>query len=414
MRRVTAVAIVSLKDWTRSRSSIFWSLAFPIMLLLIFGFVFGDTTTRYALLLKNEDVDAEGRPTQLSEAFVGALDSTGVLDLKLIGPDVSVDEAVRENGVYRVLIIPKEFEESTLRSSLASRMGVVVELMDYVVRNFNTSMTQDEVAMIERGRIAIERYMSMLSHGPANLTYLMDPNDPGSRAVEGVIRGVVSEFNARLIGVNESLVLKRSELGIRRTRSIDYMVPGLIGAFVMTNGVIGGANFLSDLRRRQLLRRLMVTPLRKEELIIGLLLVQVLFSTALTMVMLLIGWSVFGSVASLNPASLLLVVVGSLLFTSLGLTIGAALKEVESVNAASSTIAFPMMFLSGAFWPLEMMPATMQTIAKFLPLYYIVEGLRATSIYGDLGGLVLALIVGVPLSIAFLASGSALLRWKGE
>jgi ABC-2 type transport system permease protein len=44
---------------------------------------------------------------------------------------------------------------------------------------------------------------------------------------------------------------------------------------------------------------------------------------------------------------------------------------------------FPMMFLSGSFFPLELMPGFLQTIARILPLYYVNEGLRAAMVSVD-------------------------------
>ena len=57
-------------------------------------------------------------------------------------------------------------------------------------------------------------------------------------------------------------------------------------------------------------------------------------------------------------------------------------NEAESAAAAANFIMFPMMFLSGSFFPLELMPGFLQTIARLLPLYYVNEGLRAAMVSG--------------------------------
>jgi ABC-2 type transport system permease protein len=106
---------------------------------------------------------------------------------------------------------------------------------------------------------------------------------------------------------------------------------------------------------------------------------------------------------------LALTVVASLFFTSLGLLIGSALKELEAIIAASNVIVFPMMFLSGAFWPLEFAPPIMRAIAVFTPLYYFAEGLRSVGVFGELGPSLTAFAIGLVASPVLLFIGSSLL-----
>ena len=61
-------------------------------------------------------------------------------------------------------------------------------------------------------------------------------------------------------------------------------------------------------------------------------------------------------------------------------------KEAQSAAAAANALIFPMMFLSGSFFPLEMMPGFLQTFARILPLYYVNEGLRASMVFVRLRG----------------------------
>ena len=58
-------------------------------------------------------------------------------------------------------------------------------------------------------------------------------------------------------------------------------------------------------------------------------------------------------------------------------------KEAESASAVANAFLFPMMFLSGTFFPVEMMPDFLQSFAKLLPLYYVNEALRAAMIFAD-------------------------------
>jgi ABC-2 type transport system permease protein len=87
-------------------------------------------------------------------------------------------------------------------------------------------------------------------------------------------------------------------------------------------------------------------------------------------------------------------------------------KEAESAAAAANAISFPMMFLSGSFFPLEMMPDFMQTIARILPLYYVNEGLRASMVFDDnMAALRHSAIIGVFAAVVFIL-GIMATKWE--
>ncbi|MEM2042834.1 MAG: ABC transporter permease [Nitrososphaerota archaeon] len=410
MRRPIAFATVVVRDWVRSRSTVFWTLAFPLILLLVFGSVFGDVrVTSVRVLVVNEDLDPSGRPTQLSEAFVSALNSTGLLELRPVEPSKDLGEAMRDLGVYRALVIHRGFQEGLIEASVAARIDVITSTLEYVLANFGQSVPPENRSMIEEGISALRQMRSNLRAGPVSITFVRDDADPSAGVVEGVIRSVAQAFNLRLIGANDSVVLDSSGLGFRRTRWIDLYVPGVLMAFVMVNGVLGSSLTLADMRRRRLLRRLTITPLRRSELLAGLMFAHLLMALVLTVLTLSVGWGLFGSSFSLNALSAALIVAGSLLFTSLGLVLGTAFKEVEAVSAAASAITFPMMFLSGAVFPLELAPPAMQAVAKFLPLYYLVEGLRASGVYGSTVSFIEGLAVSLAAFPVLLLLGSVLL-----
>jgi ABC-2 type transport system permease protein len=87
-------------------------------------------------------------------------------------------------------------------------------------------------------------------------------------------------------------------------------------------------------------------------------------------------------------------------------------KEAQSAAAAANAISFPMMFLSGSFFPIELMPEFLQKFAKTLPLYYVNEGLRAAMVFEDnMAALHDAAIIGVFAAVAFIL-GVIATRWE--
>jgi ABC-2 type transport system permease protein len=78
-------------------------------------------------------------------------------------------------------------------------------------------------------------------------------------------------------------------------------------------------------------------------------------------------------------------------------------NEAESAAAAANFIMFPMMFLAGSFFPIEMMPGFLQTIARILPLYYVNEGLRASMVFVDnMAALRYSVMIGVFAAVVFV------------
>jgi ABC-2 type transport system permease protein len=306
-------------------------------------------------------------------------------------------------------VIHRGFEEELTKVSVAGRVDVMVSTLEYVLANFGNRTSPENRSQMESGLSALKAFRASLSSGTVEVTYVRDPNDRASSAVEGVIRSFLAAFNLRLLGANESVTVSPADLGFRRTRPIDYYLPGILMAFVMTNGVLGVAPPLAEMRKSRQLKRLAITPLKLSELLTGFMLVQVLMSSVLAALLVAVGWAVFRPSFTLNPYAFALTVVASLFFTSLGLLIGSALKELEAIIAASNVIVFPMMFLSGAFWPLEFAPPIMRAIAGFTPLYYFAEGLRSVGVYGELGPSLTAFAIGLVASPVLLFIGSSLL-----
>ena len=89
-------------------------------------------------------------------------------------------------------------------------------------------------------------------------------------------------------------------------------------------------------------------------------------------------------------------------------------KDEEAAESAGAAINFPMMFLSGIFFPLEMMPSYLQTIGKVMPLYYLAEGLRDAMIYVDMTAALLNASIIFVLGVVIVAIGSVVSAWTDE
>ncbi len=99
-------------------------------------------------------------------------------------------------------------------------------------------------------------------------------------------------------------------------------------------------------------------------------------------------------------------------FVGTGMILTRFVKDAQSAAAAANAISYPMMFLSGSFFPIELMPGLLQKIARALPLYYVNEGLRASMVFEDnMVALRSAAIIGVYAAVVFIL-GVMATKWE--
>ena len=418
MKRVAVISTAILKNWTRSRAGVFFSILFPVMLLLIFASVFGGGgTSRFTLYLQNLDLTPSGSPTDLSQTFVEVLNRTDAFDLKMVPSDSDARRFVQDQlgpfgGTFRLLILPAGFESDMVNSSLRSRIKVVSTTARTFLEQAERFLPLDQRGSIEQGLAQLELATREFPVRNVSLVYLADPSNTGSTIVHSMLESLAMTFNYRIIGVESNVQVQPETVTERRFQAIDYYLPGLIGAFVMTNGIIGVTTNTTEFRRRGVLKRLATTPLTRFEWVLGNIVSQTILAFLLVAVMITVAWAAFGLQAIPDLLTLLLIVVGAAMFSGIGLVLAGVITDVEAASAAGNAIAFPMMFLSGSFWPVEVMPSYLQAVSQVLPLTYFSNGLRSALIFHHLPSILTSLGVVAVLAVIFLGVGSAITRWQ--
>jgi len=125
-----------------------------------------------------------------------------------------------------------------------------------------------------------------------------------------------------------------------------------------------------------------------------------------------VSYAVFSVRLQTNAWLLVFIVFEVFAFGGIGMILTRVANEAESATAAANFIMFPMMFLSGSFFPLEMMPGFLQTIARGLPLYYVNEGLRAAMVLVDnAAALRYSAVIGVFAVVVFVL-GINTTKWE--
>jgi len=419
MRAITIFKAVT-KNWMRSRSGLFFSIMFPILLLLVFGAIFSNTggSTNFNLYIQNLDRTAPGgNPSGLSAAFVDALNATKAFVITNVPLEENATSYVQKalgplGGNIRILIISEGFQDDLLNGTLKVRVGISYSTLNISYQYFAPYLNDSQRIAFQQGLVQMQQYNESLPERKTSLTIMLDVSDQSAMIVRNIITSVANAFNYQLIGAENVIQFIQRPVTSTRLTNIDFYIPGVTAAFIMTNGVIGLTSNTSEFKRRGIIKRLSLTPLSKMDWIIGNILSQTLLNLLLTAMMLALGWVIFNVRIIPDAFAILLIFLGSVMFSGIGMLLSGLVKDVEAASAIGNAIAFPMMFLSGTYFPLEIMPSYLQTFAKILPLTYFSEGLRYAMIYNYPEGTYVNIAIVAVLAVGFIIVGSLVTKWK--
>jgi len=196
-------------------------------------------------------------------------------------------------------------------------------------------------------------------------------------------------------------------------RYIDFLVPGLMALSLMSGGLWGVGFITVELRIRKLLKRFIATPMRRWQFLVSIMLGRMLLMIPEMLLLLLFarwtfGVRVFGS----GWAVALLVLLGSLCFSGLGLLVASRAKTLEAVSGALNVVMLPMWLTSGVFFPRERYPEAVQPFLRALPLTALVDALRAVMLEGrPLPGCTADVATLLAWTVAAFAVALRIFRW---
>ncbi len=361
-----------LKSFFRSRATLFWTLAFPVMLILIFGAIFsGIGEVEFDLYVQNLDEDDE---FGITEGFLQGLESTGYINIKNVPKDEDIKSYMDENDIKRVLVIPEDFSEAIIMSQ----------------QNPNSTET-------------------------SNLMFYFDQSE---QTTNQQIRDIISYF---VINTNMNVSGGREIIGLQDVTTIsgefsyiDFFIPGMIGFTIMQTCIYGSLERNTKYRKDGILRKLLTTPITRSEWIISKMLFQLFLSFLSTVIIIAVGVLIYGLHVHVTALMIVIIIATSFLFTGLGMMIGRFVKDEESAGMAGGAVTFPMMFLAGTFFELDMMPEFLQLVARVLPLYYVNEGLRDSMIKLETADATINTIFVLIFAAIFFIIGLALTKWKED
>jgi ABC-2 type transport system permease protein len=250
----------------------------------------------------------------------------------------------------------------------------------------------------------------VLPRADGGLEYRFDPERPESRLARLLVDAAVQ----RAAGRSDPVRITERQVREAGARYVDFVVPGLLGMNLMGSGIWGIGFAIVDARRKNLLKRLIATPMRRSQYLASFLLSRLTFLCLEVALLLGFAVAVFG-VPIRGSLGLLAFIcfVSALAFASLGLLIAARPRTVEGVSGLMNLFMLPMWIFSGVFFSSSRVPDAAQPFVRALPLTAVIDALRATMLRGAGVAQVLPelLVIGAWLVVGF-ALAVRLFRWR--
>jgi ABC-2 type transport system permease protein len=359
MKAFTQLFLANLREFGRERMAVFWTIAFPVLFILIFGLIFTrDTTFSTDLGLVVEDRGATGQ--ELARAF------------------------------KRVNIF---------KSSEGRRQDELAALRDG---------KRDAVVIIRAG---VSDAVAHVTPAPIELHY--DPARSSSQVVLSVVDQVLQAAAQRIRPRPEVFRLSRVTVQAQQLRGIDFLIPGILAMSILNLALFATAQPIISLRSQGVLRRLGATPLPRPTFLAAYIGLRVVIALIQTGIIVAVGAVLFNLTMAGNWLALSgVLLLGTLAFIALAFLIAAVARTEESGTALTSVVQIPMLFLSGIFFPIEAMPGFMRPVADALPLTYLADALRQVMVSATPYH---TMIVNTVVLLAWLVGASALairfFRW---
>jgi ABC-2 type transport system permease protein len=186
-------------------------------------------------------------------------------------------------------------------------------------------------------------------------------------------------------------------------RYIDFLVPGIIAMTIMQLGIFGTAFAIVDAKQKGVLKRVIATPIRPWQYIGGNMVARLILSLSQAAILITVATLVFGVHFNHWIWLVSLIILGNIVFLSLGLFVSGIAKTVESVPVLANLIAFPMLLLGGIFFPTTGLPEWLKLVVDKLPIAVLADLMRSTVTldkgFGDVWQQLLILVVWAALCL---------------
>lgn len=330
---VFVFAKIAIRRAFRDKTAMFFIVLFPLIFLFIFGGIFSkdnDVSFRVALINRSDSESAR--------QFVEQANSQPVLKIdKDADTFDKASEKMKRSQLDAAIILPADF-----------------------------------------GRIN-GKYPT----GQVKVIYTQNSEQAG-QTLASVLQEQFKGINDKLVGNTAPFSVKAEQSNQKSLKRFDYTFAGLIGFAIIGLGIFGPVNVFPELKKQGVLRRLKTTPLRVWQYFIANVLSQTVVGLLSVAVMLFVAITVFhlnlvGNILELAAY----IILGIIMIFGIGLSIGGWASNERQAAPLANLVVFPMIFLSGTFFPRFLMPQWLQNVSDYLPLTPVIDGVRQIATEGQ-------------------------------
>jgi ABC-2 type transport system permease protein len=369
-KRIFSDFKVFSRGYLRNKFGLFFGLVFPVILILIFGAIFaGNNNGAINVYAQNQDTGPFASPQMnIAAQFLSALNSSSTI---------------------KVITVPNSENFSKYLADHSSSDGIIIP------ENFSANY---------------------LAGNRVNVTVYGNPTSSTSGIVSGTVDGVINYFNLNYYKQNAIPIIGtiQTTVNTQQTKYIDFLIPGLIGFSILVSPMFSLVNISSEYKKTKIFKQLSLTPLTKMEWLASKVMWYIVLTAFSFLLMVGVGIFAFGAHITLTVWLIPFLILGPTLFAALGMLVGTVTKNPETAGVIGNIVTFPMMFLSGTFFPISTMPQYLQSLAHVLPLFYIIEGLNNVMVYGNYIGAVIDVAVVAVITAVIFVLAVRLFKWRED
>jgi ABC-2 type transport system permease protein len=335
-RAMLAITKGSLRSILRSPSAVVFSFVFPFIFIIVFGFI-GNNGGMQAFNV----VIAKGADT--SNILYTAIKNVPVLKFKTFDTDEKLKKEQQKGRVAGIINIIKNTDTS---------------LPAFTVKMSTTNASDDQWPQVRDIITSVINKVSDKSFAGRSTiaTFDFDDKNTKDRAV------------------------------IRPYQTIDFILPGQLGFSLLSAGVFGVAFSFFNLRNQLILKRFFATPISRTHIILGECLSRVIFQMITAIVIIGVGYLLFGFTLVNGYRTFLemlfLSFIGLVIFMGFGFIVSGLAKSDSTIPPFANLITLPQFLLGGTFFSIANFPTWLQPISKALPLTHLNTAMRSVAFEG--------------------------------
>lgn len=356
------IAKKDLLEFTRDRLRLITFFIMPMFMMIMVGFIFPNQNS-----LKNTSIGiADQDNNEISQQLVTTIENLKIGDNTVFEAITyknidEIKEGIKSQKINGGIDIPAGFSAAILQSQQTTVTIVqdqsnpqISQMVDQVLANaisgFSTQLGIEKVNQLLIAKSSVGSPTNFISQAQAIVA-------PIGAKIEGIIPGNPNYF--------------------------EFVAPGIMAMIVMTAVLTGLASSISREKEQGTLDGILISPIDRLAIILGKALAQAIRGLIQGAIVLLLAFVLFGVTIHGNILLvLLLLLLGIFSFVGLGILVSAIASEQETATQLLFMFQFPMLFLSGVFFPIALMPTAMQKIAEVIPLTYAISALRQVMVLG--------------------------------